>query len=105
MDNASALSAVGAEVFAVAPAREEPQAGAFEAILERSRTLICEYLDETAEGRPLLDRLGSFTALGELGIVNPASARAFAEDALARTPNQLHHVWDLLNVETWVRCS
>jgi asparagine synthase (glutamine-hydrolysing) len=58
-----------------------------------------------AEGLPLLDNLGSFSALGELGIVNPASAKAFAEDAFARNPNQLHHVWDLLNVETWVRCS
>ena len=46
MDNASTLSSAGSDVFAVAPAREQAQAGAFDAILEQSRNLICEYLDE-----------------------------------------------------------
>jgi asparagine synthase (glutamine-hydrolysing) len=57
------------------------------------------------EGGALLERLGGFSALAELGIVDPKAARAFAEDTLARRPGQLHHVWDLLNLETWVRCS
>ena len=58
-----------------------------------------------AEGGSLLERLGTFSELGDLGVVNPVSARAFAADAFARDPDQLHRVWDLLNLETWVRGS
>jgi hypothetical protein len=58
-----------------------------------------------AEGAPLLKKLGGFTTLGELGVVDPVAAGAFAAEAIAREPGQLHRVWDLLNLETWVRCS
>jgi asparagine synthase (glutamine-hydrolysing) len=58
-----------------------------------------------AEGAPLLKKLGGFPALGELGVVDPVAARAFASATIAREPAQLHRVWDLLNLETWVRCS
>jgi hypothetical protein len=84
-------------------AQRFPQLG-----LDRQRKLAATPFYQSllaAEGGALLERLGDFSALGELGIVNPATARAFAEDALARDPGQLHHVWDVLNLETWVRCS
>jgi asparagine synthase (glutamine-hydrolysing) len=58
-----------------------------------------------AEGRVLVDRLGGFPALGALGVVDPAAARTFVDDTMARDPKKLHRVWDLLNLETWVRCS
>ena len=58
-----------------------------------------------AEGAPLLKKLGGFTTLGELGVVDPVAAGAFAAETIAREPGQLHRVWDLLNLETWVRCS
>jgi asparagine synthetase B (glutamine-hydrolysing) len=58
-----------------------------------------------AEGGPLLKKLGGFTTLGDLGVVDRHAARAFASETIAREPAQLHRVWDLLNLETWVRCS
>ena len=58
-----------------------------------------------AEGRPLVDALGDFSALGALGVVDPTAARAFVDETMARDPKKLHRVWDLLNLETWVRCS
>jgi asparagine synthetase B (glutamine-hydrolysing) len=58
-----------------------------------------------AEGAPLLKKLGGFSTLGELGIVDAVAARTFAAETIAREPGQLHRVWDLLNLETWVRCS
>ena len=58
-----------------------------------------------AEGGPLLKRLGGFSSLGDLGVVDPVAARTFAAETIAREPGQLHRVWDLLNLETWVRCS
>lgn len=50
MDNAGTLSVPGSDVFAVAHAPDQAQAGAFDAILEQSRNLICEYLDEAVAG-------------------------------------------------------
>jgi asparagine synthase (glutamine-hydrolysing) len=58
-----------------------------------------------AEGRVLVDRLGDFSALGEMGVVDPVAARTFVDDTIAHDPKKLHRVWDLLNLETWVRCS
>ncbi len=58
-----------------------------------------------AEGQPLVDKLGDFSALGELGVVDPIAARQFVDATIARDPKKLHRVWDVLNLETWVRCS
>ena len=58
-----------------------------------------------AEGRVLVDQLGDFSVLGELGVVDPVAARAFVDETIARDPKKLHRVWDLLNLETWLRCS
>ena len=44
--NTERMDTAGSDVHAVAPVRERPQASAFDAILEQSRNLICEYLDE-----------------------------------------------------------
>ncbi|HEY7475461.1 MAG TPA: asparagine synthase-related protein [Vicinamibacterales bacterium] len=58
-----------------------------------------------AEGAALVDNLGGFPALGDLGVIDAPAARVFAGETIARNPAQLHRVWDLLNLETWVRCS
>jgi asparagine synthase (glutamine-hydrolysing) len=58
-----------------------------------------------AEGAALVDHLGGFSTLGDLGVIDAPAARAFADETIARNPAQLHRVWDLLNLETWVRCS
>ncbi len=62
-----------------------------------SRTLIAR------EGPALARRLGEPRALADLGIVDAGAAAAFVRDALARQGQDLYRVWDLLNLESWVR--
>jgi asparagine synthetase B (glutamine-hydrolysing) len=62
-----------------------------------SRTLIAE------EGRALAGHLGKPRALAELGVVDCDQASAFMRDALANGGEDLYRVWDLLNLESWVR--
>ena len=65
MNSESMLSAAGADVHAHALSGERPQERAFESILEQSRTLICEYLDEAVAG--MLDKADEtlFTRMSE----------------------------------------
>ena len=56
-----------------------------------------------AEGRALMTRIGQPTALADLGIVDGPQAWDFAGRALDRQGEDLYRVWDLLNVEYWVR--
>jgi asparagine synthase (glutamine-hydrolysing) len=62
-----------------------------------SRTLIA------AEGRSLFAELGETKVLGDLGIVDPCMARSFVGAALDGDTADLYRVWDLLNLEYWVR--
>jgi len=55
------------------------------------------------EAPALMKRLGPPTALGDLGVVDPHGAWTFANDAVARGGQELYRVWDLLNLESWVR--
>jgi asparagine synthetase B (glutamine-hydrolysing) len=62
-----------------------------------SRTLIA------TEGRALASQLGKPRALAELGVVDAGRASAFINEALASQGEDLYRVWDLLNLESWVR--
>jgi hypothetical protein len=56
-----------------------------------------------AEGPELMTELGGFEALADLGVIEPAVAHSFVTEALANPGAPLHRVWDLLNLEHWVR--
>jgi len=56
-----------------------------------------------SEGRALMARVGKPTALADLGIVDGPQAWAFAGRALDSQGEDLYRVWNLLNVEYWVR--
>lgn len=56
----------------------------------------------TREAPALLNRVGNFPALTALGVVD-GRARAAADEALMRPGVPLYRIWDLINLETWVR--
>jgi len=62
-----------------------------------SRTLLA------AEGPALVRELGDPVALADLGVVDVGRARAFVDEALSSGGEDLYRVWDLLNLEYWVR--
>lgn len=55
--------------------------------------------DAPAISRPFID----FSALGDLGVVDPARTRAFVETAFAGTPRHKVNAWRLVVLESWVR--
>jgi asparagine synthase (glutamine-hydrolysing) len=55
-----------------------------------------------AEAARLRALVGPFRALGALGVVDPVAAAAAVDRAFGSGRN-LHHAWDLLNLETWTR--
>jgi asparagine synthase (glutamine-hydrolysing) len=56
-----------------------------------------------AEGPPLARALGDLHALEGLGVVDAGRTRTFLRTAFDRGGKDLHRVWHLLNLETWVR--
>jgi hypothetical protein len=55
------------------------------------------------EGPALGEQLADFTALGSLGIVNPAGARDFMRRAWRSSPKEVGRAWNLVNLESWAR--
>ena len=51
-----------------------------------------------------LRRIGGFSALSDLGVVDGARVDAFIKGALAGSDRrELFNAWQLLTLETWVR--
>lgn len=57
------------------------------------------------EGRRVIVPVGDLQALGDLGVIDGAQARILMEDALAGRTHRywLGWVWQLLNIEPWIR--
>ena len=58
-----------------------------------------------AEARRLAPRYTDFKALAELGVVEPAGARAFVEGAFDSTPRTMVQAWRLVVLESWARAQ
>jgi asparagine synthase (glutamine-hydrolysing) len=56
-----------------------------------------------SEGPALGEALADFSALGDLGVVDPAGARAFMRTSWGGSSMDLGRAWNLVNVESWVR--
>jgi asparagine synthase (glutamine-hydrolysing) len=57
-----------------------------------------------ADGPRVWRRMGGASALAELGVVDGAAVTAALEGIFRRgDPSGAHHVWDVLNLETWLR--
>jgi asparagine synthetase B (glutamine-hydrolysing) len=59
----------------------------------------------TQEARRLASNYTDFAALGGLGIVEPAGARAFVEGAFDSTPRTMVQAWRLVTLESWARAQ
>jgi asparagine synthase (glutamine-hydrolysing) len=55
------------------------------------------------EGPPLGEQHADFGALGALGVVDPAGARAFMRQAWLGSPKDIGRAWNLVNLESWAR--
>ena len=55
--------------------------------------------DAPALSRPFMD----FSALGDLGVVDPVRARTFVENGFTGTPRRRVNAWRLIELESWVR--
>jgi asparagine synthase (glutamine-hydrolysing) len=57
------------------------------------------------EARALVPTHASFSALSDLGVVDPAGAREFVFKALDQTPRSRSLAWRLIVVESWARAQ
>lgn len=59
----------------------------------------------TREGPDLAETAGDFPALSALGVVDGRETRAFVQEELEQPGQKLRHIWEVFNLEAWVRSN
>jgi asparagine synthase (glutamine-hydrolysing) len=63
------------------------------------------FASKAGEARRLAPLYTDFTALADLGIVEPAGAKGFVDGAFERSPRTMVQAWRLVTLEAWARAQ